>query len=122
MHYKGARIPGVENQQDLTLGANCQVYAYELLKEFGKEIPPLRSSDLWEDTIHTEKITKDFMLFDIMLYHYKTEAFGAHVGLYMGEGKVLHLSKGNDVPMIEMHESMLTQEKYIHFIGAKRII
>ena len=33
VQYKSARIPGVENQSDLSLGANCQVFAYVILKE-----------------------------------------------------------------------------------------
>ncbi len=120
--YKRSRIPGVERQKDLWLGANCQVYAYEFLKEFNRIIPNFRSKELWEDHIYTKKIEKDFLEFDIMLYNIKNESFGAHIGLYLGENKVLHLSKDNKTPMIESHESLLSQEKYRYFIGAKRVI
>lgn len=32
VEYKADRIPAVENQSALALGANCQVFAYALLK------------------------------------------------------------------------------------------
>ena len=42
VEYKSARIPGVENQSDLSLDANCQVFAYALLKENGSVMPAER--------------------------------------------------------------------------------
>ncbi len=122
VHYKGSRIPGVKEQENLALGANCQVYVYELLKEFNKEVPNFRSSDLWEDTVYTKKVETDFLPLDIMLYNNKRGAFGAHLALYIGYDKVLHLSKDNETPMVETHEAMRTQRKYRYFIGTKRII
>jgi hypothetical protein len=120
--YKSSRIPGVKDQENLLLGANCQVYIYEFLKEFKKNIPNFRSSELWDDIIYTQKIEGDYLPFDIMLYNSKKEAYGAHVGLYIGNGNILHLSKGNEVPKVEMHKAMLVQKKYNCFIGAKRLL
>ena len=118
--YTSSRIPGVKNQLNLTLGANCQVFAYALLKENGITIPNFRSSHLWEDDIYTEKVTK-FKPFDLMLYSIAGDAYGAHVGLYIGEGKIIHLSADNVYAEIISHEDMLKNEKYSFFIGAKRV-
>ena len=46
VEYKSARIPGVENQSDLSFGANCQVFAYALLKENGSLMPAERVLNL----------------------------------------------------------------------------
>ncbi len=118
--YKTSRIPGVENESDLTKGANCQLFIYNILRYFGKEIPPFRSSELWTDTKFTNIVTT-FKPLDIMLYNKTTDAYGAHIGLYIGEGKVFHLSKENGTPKYEKHSSLLKQQKYKFFIGAKRV-
>ena len=119
--YVGARIPGIENQADLSLGANCQVFAYELLRVNGVSIPNFRSSDLWEDKLFTLKVT-EFQALDIMLYNTDNNAFGAHVGVYIGEGKIIHLSYQNQKPEIIEHRLMGDNEKYRVFIGAKRVL
>lgn len=118
--YKGARIPGVENQADLTLGANCQVFAYELLRVNGLDAPNLRSSELWSDTFYST-VTDSLQPLDLMLYNPDSNAFGAHVGVYIGKGKIIHLSFQNQIPEIIEHINMLDNEKYHIFIGAKRI-
>lgn len=122
IEYQASRIPGLVDQPDLSLGANCQLYAYELLLFFGLKIPRFRSSELWTDTQYTRKVNDSFQPLDIMMYHRKPQAFGAHVAIYWGNGLVLHLSKDNGIPKIEKHELLLQQEKYTNFIGAKRVI
>ncbi len=119
--YRASRIPGVSNAADLSLGANCQLYAYQLLASMGYQLPDFRSSELWEDEIFTFRVRDDFQPLDLMLYHRKSEAYGAHVGLYWGEGQVLHLSKANGTPKLEAHEALIQQEKYACFVGAKRL-
>lgn len=121
VHYNSKRIPGVKQQENLSLGANCQVFAYAVLKYFGKSLPDFRSSELWDDDIFTLSVDK-FWPLDIMLYHSVPKAYGAHVGLYLGDGKVLHLSRANRIPKIETHEQLVAQEKYQFFIGAKRVL
>ncbi|WP_087016247.1 hydrolase [Thaumasiovibrio subtropicus] len=118
--YVSARIPGVENEEDLTLGANCQVFAYSLLRHFGLMPPCLRSSELWADEVDTYVVT-ELKPLDIMMYNHSPVAYGAHVGVYWGNGQVLHLSLDNGKPKLESHEALLTQRKYCHFIGAKRV-
>lgn len=45
--YDGTSTP--LNIPDLVGRANCQVFAYAVLKHFGRVVPPLRSSELWTD-------------------------------------------------------------------------
>ena len=118
--YNPQRIPNVENQSDLTLGANCQVYAYELLRHFGKHPPMLRSSELWSDEQYTHRVN-DFEILDLMLYNKTSDSYGAHVGVYVGDGMVLHLSQEIGHPVIQRHDELLLNNKYSFFIGAKRV-
>jgi hypothetical protein len=120
VHYDGQRIPDVENQTDLTLGANCQLYAYELLRYFGKHPPSLRSSELWNDR-HYTKETRTYKTLDLMFYNKTPQAYGAHVGVYVGDAMVLHLSYVIGYPVIQKHTELLNQVKYACFIGAKRV-
>jgi hypothetical protein len=120
VHYDGKRIPSVENEDDLTLGANCQVYAYALLRHHGLHMPPFRSSELWTDTEYTLAVT-EFQPLDIMLYNKTNEAYGAHVGLCVGGDLVLHLAQHIGQPAIQSHQALLATERYACFIGAKRV-
>ncbi len=119
--YNGKRIPGVGNAADLNLGANCQLYVYQLLRYFGISIPDFRSSELWADQEYTQVVT-ELEPFDIVMYHNNIQAYGAHVGLYIGSGEVLHLSLENGSPRVERHSDLVQQPKYRYFIGAKRLV
>ena len=121
VEYKAERIPGVDNQSDLTLGANCQVFAYALLNENGLQVPNDRSSELWSDTSYSEFVT-DFKPLDLMLYNPTNDAYGAHVGVYIGDGQVIHLSYANGKPEILPHAELLKHAKYRCFVGAKRLL
>lgn len=129
--YSGARIPGVDNQSDLSLGANCQVFSYALLAINGVTVPNFRSSDLWEDqqfsiTTHKGSVNQlisfdSLQALDIMLYNSSDKAFGAHMAVYIGNGKIVHLSLANQYAEIIDHNTMVTRDKYRYFVGAKRI-
>ena len=132
-HYNPSVIPGADYPSNLTLGANCQVYAYELLTHFGlppSQLPAFRSSDLWDDQRYTKKIKPDLSptqqneleWLDLMLYNHIPDAFGAHVGVYIGKQRVLHLSQANGHPVIQAHTDLLSEDKYCYFIGAKRVL
>ena len=120
VRYVSSRIPGCKDDSDLTLGANCQVFAYNLLKDFGLNPPNYRSSELWGDSEFSEVVT-EFKPLDIMMYNDSTGSYGAQVGVYVGNGLVYHLSLSNGVPMFERHLDLLQQSRYQFFIGAKRI-
>ncbi|MFT4190587.1 MAG: hypothetical protein QM617_03565 [Comamonas sp.] len=104
---------------DFGKGANCQLYAYALLSHFGRFVPPFRSSQLWEDELHTA-VVKELEPLDLVLVHDNPNAWGAHVAVCIGEDHVVHLSRKNGVPRIETMEQLLTEPKYPFFIGAKR--
>ena len=120
VEYRSDRIPGIDNQSDLKLGANCQVFAYALLKENGRYVPNDRSSELWSDRSYSE-VVSEFEPLDLMLYNSSNDAYGAHVGVYVGEGKIIHLALRNGKSKIELHGDMLKKDRYQCFIGAKRI-
>ncbi|ELA7318098.1 hydrolase [Vibrio alginolyticus] len=120
VRYVSSRIPGCKDDSDLTLGANCQVFAYNLLRDFGLNPPNYRSSVLWDDSEFSEVVT-EFKPLDIMMYNDSTDSYGAHVGVYAGNGIVYHLSLSNGVPKFERHLDLLQQSKYRFFIGAKRV-
>ena len=80
--YVTSVIPDLAIEPNVTNGANCQVFAYSLLREFGLKAPLLRSSELWVEDELTQVVT-DFEPLDIMLYNKTDEAYGAHVGVYV---------------------------------------
>ncbi|MEU9116746.1 cell wall hydrolase, partial [Streptomyces sp. NPDC048483] len=64
--YSGARHPGAgapecplptgDAADGLAGGANCQRYAYAVLRHFGLRVPPLRSAELWADASATVRV------------------------------------------------------------------
>jgi murein DD-endopeptidase / murein LD-carboxypeptidase len=119
--YNGSHYPGSKETNGLIGGANCQVFAYELLRHFGLEILDFRSDGLWEDTVYTKKVTQLEPL-DILLWNKTDQAWGAHVGVYVGENAAIHLSKENRTAKIWQLEDFLEQPSYKVFIGAKRVL
>lgn len=120
VNYRSEIIPGIENPSDLALGANCQLFAYQLLRINGLNPNDDRSSELWNDTAYS-RVVITFRPLDLMLYSESGVPYGAHVGVYLGEGKIIHLSKENGTPHITEHTDMLKNPRYSKFIGAKRV-
>lgn len=119
--YRGEFYPGAPNLGPLKQGANCQVFAYEFLRYHGFFIPDFRSSNLWEDKTYTQQIRKPEPL-DLILVHDNQDSWGAHVGVYVGQDKVLHLSKSIGFPAVEPLEDLTKKPKYRFLIGFKRCI
>ena len=119
--YEAAQYPGCPVQRDIRQGANCQRFAYELLDHFGKGLPPFRSSELWEDNTFTEMVEEEWEPLDLLLWNNKADAFGAHVGVYIGRNRVIHLSKSVGFPEIKEVVSFKEIPAYRIFIGAKRV-
>ena len=117
--YNPDCFPGAPGVRGVEGGANCQHYAYTVLRHHGFELPDLRSSELWLDRDHTAVVDR-MERFDLVLVHRTPDSWGAHVGLCVGDGLVLHLSKGIGVPAIEALADMLTRDGYRHLIGFKR--
>ena len=53
--YVSERVPGVLPRGQLMRGANCQLWAYEVLDHFGFAVPDLRSDDLWHVTVAAQR-------------------------------------------------------------------
>lgn len=119
--YRAEHFPGAATTQGLRGGANCQQFAYEFLREHGYTIPNFRSSDLWEDRIHTEKIDA-IEPFCLVLLYRTSEAWGAHVGVGLGNELVLHLSKAIGTPAIEPLSTMMSRSEYACLVGLKRAL
>jgi NlpC/P60 family len=119
--YDPKRYPGAPGVRGVEGGANCQQYAYEFVRAFGFTIPDFRCSDLWADTAHTHLSDRP-KPFDLVLVHNPPIAWGAHVGVYLGNGFVLHLSKKIGAPAIESVQSMMRRAEYRCLLGFKRIL
>ena len=50
------------------------------------------------------------------------EPWGAHVGVCLGDGLLLHLSQKIGMPAIEKIESLMERAEYRYLIGFKRIL
>lgn len=118
--YKGAHYPGSPKTDGLVGGANCQTFAYELLKHFGLNPPQYRSSEFWADEEFTERV-EELQPLDLLLWNKTLDAWGAHVGVYLGERQAIHLSKEVGESVIWSMETFLEQPLYRVFIGAKRV-
>jgi hypothetical protein len=73
--YPGA--PGVESGVEaLADGANCQLYAYALLRHSGRAIGDLRSRELWLDRVWTEPVV-ELAALDLLLFNRTPDPYGA---------------------------------------------
>lgn len=109
-------LPSIEES------ANCQNFAYSLLKHFGHEISPFRSSNLWEDTRETVVVRGELMPLDLLMFNATPQAWGAHVALYLGDNQAIHLSLKNAKAVIWPIAKFQTLPEYRVLIGAKRLI
>ncbi|MGO6853877.1 hypothetical protein ACCS68_26180 [Rhizobium beringeri] len=121
VRYKGEHFPGARDVRGVEGGANCQQYAYSMLKHFGFQLPDFRSSDLWDDTVDTA-VSQEMKLFDLVLLNGEPRSFGAHVGLSLGQRLVLHLSKRIGFPAIETLEQMQDRHEHRFLIGFKAVL
>ena len=105
---------------DFSQGANCQLWAYALLEHFGLEVPPFRSSELWEDNEFDDAV-RQFEPLDLILFNDTKSSWGAHVAVCLGDDVVAHLSRQMGLPEVCAIEEMLRTPKYRVLVGAKRI-
>lgn len=117
--YHGNRYPGSLTPRGLKRGANCQHFAYEFLRHFGFTVPNLRSSELWADRRFSSRVRR-LRRFDLLLFNRKRASWGAHVGVYLGGGKVLHLCKSVGRPAVWTLDDFAAREEYHTMLGAKR--
>jgi hypothetical protein len=116
--YAGARYPGAARRGELHLGANCQMWAYEVLDHFGRAIPDLRSAELWADTAATRVVVEPEPL-DLVLYNASPDPYAAHVGIWTGSA-VAHLCREVGRPTVWADRDFRARARYAVRIGFKR--
>jgi hypothetical protein len=121
----GARFPGsaaVLARPGLAQGANCQLFAYEVLRHFGLAAPALRSGELWADTRDTVRVPAPRPL-DLVLFNRPgADAYGAHVGVWADDdGRVLHLCAREGRPAVWTLADFAARERYRLLVGVKRV-
>jgi hypothetical protein len=124
VRYVAARYPGsraVAERPGLMDGANCQLYAYGVLRHFGLDPPFLRSSELWADTEATVRVPAARPL-DLILFNFVDDAWGAHVGVWAGDDRVLHLCAEIGRPAVWSIGDFATRSRYRTVIGVKRVV
>ncbi len=100
-------------------GANCQHFAYELLRQFGRDVPDLWSSDLWESPV-SARVTAPFEPLDLLLFNRTSDPYGAHLAVYVGDNHAIHLSRKVGHPVAWRIEAFLALPEYAVLIGGKR--
>jgi cell wall-associated NlpC family hydrolase len=58
---------------------------------------------------------------DLVLFNKTKEAYGAHVGVYLGKDKIIHLLKEVGYPTVWDFKDFRKRENYKVFVGAKRM-
>ncbi|HEX6360536.1 hydrolase [Actinophytocola sp.] len=123
VRYVGARYPGspaVRSRPGLTQGANCQLFAFEVLRHFGLAPPDLRSSELWTDTAATQRVAVPRPL-DLVLVNTTPDPWGAHIGVWAGDDKVLHLCAEVGHPALWNMAMFAARPSYRALVGFKRV-
>lgn len=118
--YNPKIVPDWKKQDIISTWSNCQVYAYELLRLNNKNVPDYRSSELWEDTIYSNIVSWEYEPLDILFFNKENNPYGAHLGIYIWNNKVLHNSKDIWKPAISEFGYFQEIEKYKICIWAKR--
>jgi len=117
--YVGSNFPITKSK--LGDGTNCQGFVYAVFEHFGFALPSLRSSELWADKEFTREVD-DVLPLDIAFFNPTKEAFGAHIGICVAKGSVLHLCKAVGRPAIWPIVAFRTWPQYRAFIGVKRVV
>jgi hypothetical protein len=91
-----------------------------VLRHFGLNPPDLRSSELWTDTATTQRVSVPRPL-DLVLVNATRDAWGAHVGVWAGDDKVLHLCAEVGRPTLWNLATFASRPSYRVLVGFKRI-
>ena len=90
-----------------------------MLQHFGIAIPPFRSSELWADEELTRRVS-DYRPHDLLLFNRTEDAWGAHVAVFVGDGKAIHLCASEGRPVIWRLEEFAMRAEYAVLLGGKR--
>lgn len=99
--------------------ANCQVFAYAVLRQFGREVPPLRSSDLWADAAGLP-VMPPFEPLDLLFFNPTSDAYGAHLAVSLGGERALHLCKSVGLPAVWTLQQFAAEHRYRVLLGGRR--
>lgn len=119
--YVYERYPGAAGVDAPRAGANCQLLAYSVLAYFGLWVPPVRSSELWDDTA-ASVVATDYRPLDLLLFNATYRAYGAHVGVYVAPDRVLHLCREIGAPTVWSFADFARRPRYRVVVGAKRFL
>jgi lipoprotein Spr len=119
--YDTAHDPDSATLLGIETGANCQNFAYELLRHFGRHVPNLRSSNLWDDTEHTV-VAGTYQPLDLLLFGRTRKAWGGHVAVYVGDDRAIHLSRRVGIAAVWTLAQFTADPEYRVLIGAKRAL
>jgi murein DD-endopeptidase / murein LD-carboxypeptidase len=120
--YNGRRFPGGAGVYGLAGGANCQHFAYELLRQNGFLIGQMRSSELLADRRDTALVEGAIACGDLLLFNSTPHVWGAHVAVVLGASCAIHLSKTVGRAAVWTLDEFTADPAYACFIGAKRPI
>jgi murein DD-endopeptidase / murein LD-carboxypeptidase len=121
MRYDGDRVPGRESSLKGLDAGNCQLFAYALLRHFGRPLLSFRSSELWADMTRTEIVEPPFEALDLLLFNKTSDPWGAHVAVSLGGDEAIHLSKRVGHPVVWSLDRFRQESDYRLLIGAKRL-
>ncbi len=120
VRYVGKCYPGAAGVVGIKEGANCQQFAYELLRHFGRQVPNMRSSELWADETYTERVNELEPL-DLLFFTKDGDPWAAHIAVYLGESQVIHLSQEVGYPQVLGMDEFSRIDRYKILLGAKRV-
>jgi hypothetical protein len=121
VRYDGVRHPLAGPGSIFREGANCQRFVFELLRHFGYEVGPMRSSELYADRRFTRSVRRMRAL-GLLMFNRNAISWGAHLALYIGDGRAIHLSKEVGKPVIWEVAEFSKHERYRTLVGVKRPI
>jgi len=109
--YNGRIIPNDIYHDIQITWANCQVYAYQLLRYNNMEVPDYRSKELWEDIKFSYEV-KEFKPLDILFFNKIENPWWAHLGIYIWNNQVLHNSLDIGKPEVRDLDDFSINNKY----------
>ncbi|HEY5304677.1 MAG TPA: hypothetical protein VIJ86_11580 [Acidimicrobiales bacterium] len=118
--YNTSAGPMADSPSSWLEGSNCQRFAYGVMALFDLWCPPLRSSNLWKEEELTIVVNEPKPL-DLILFNSSGKSFGAHIGIFMTSGEILHLSQEVGKPAVWSFEEFATRPRYSTIVGIKRI-
>lgn len=119
--YLGSAYPGAVPRAAIRSGANCQLFAYEVLALHDRHVPDWWSSDLWEDEQHTTVVTQAAPL-DLVLFNEAQVSHSAHLGVVVDDDRVLHLCAEVGHPAVWRKSDFAARPRYATVIGYKRVL